>query len=69
MATSFFCIMQKRQDGKVYPDLHKTNLIMYLDHNEAAQDLSHDEYRQVNQVVELVAMTRQEYDELVNDKT
>jgi len=28
--TEFYVIMLKRQDGKVYADLHKTNQVIYL---------------------------------------
>jgi hypothetical protein len=29
-ATEFFVVMQKRGDGKIYPDLHKTDERLYL---------------------------------------
>jgi hypothetical protein len=33
--TTFYVIMQKRRDGEVYADLHKTNEIMYLTYEDA----------------------------------
>lgn len=35
MACEFFVVMQKRSDGKVYADLHKTDGRMYLTEEEA----------------------------------
>ena len=35
MAYEFFVVMQKRSDGKVYADLHKTDERMYLIGREA----------------------------------
>lgn len=35
MAYEFFVVMQKRSDGKVYADLHKTDERMYLIEEEA----------------------------------
>lgn len=35
MAYEFFVVMQKRSDGKIYADLHKTDERMYLVEDEA----------------------------------
>jgi len=35
----FYVVMQKRRDGKVYADLHKTTEKMYLDKVNALQAL------------------------------
>ena len=40
MAYEFFVVMQKRSDGKVYADLHKTDERMYLIEEEADAALS-----------------------------
>lgn len=65
MAQTFFVNMQKRADGKVYADLHKTDGIIYHDLAEAAESLSHDEWRMTRHTVELVALTQEEYNDLV----
>ena len=65
MAQTFYVNMQKRADGKVCADLHKTSGVLYHDLKEAQEDLTYDEYRMSKHTVELVALTRQEYDELV----
>ena len=65
MAQTFYVNMPKRADGKVYADLHKTSGVFYHDMKEAQEDLTYDEYRMSKHTVELVALTRQEYDELV----
>jgi hypothetical protein len=38
--TEFYVIMLKRQDGKVYADLHKTTLKIYLTYEDAERDLN-----------------------------
>ncbi len=40
MAYEFFVVMQKRSDGKVYADLHKTDERMYLIESDADAALS-----------------------------
>ena len=48
--------MQKRQDGKLYVDLHKTNLIIYLTYEDAAKDFANSEhFKKYCHIVELVA--------------
>lgn len=36
----FWVIMQKRQDGEVYADLHKTNMKIYLEYEDAEKELN-----------------------------
>lgn len=40
MAYEFFVVMQKREDGKVYADLHKTDERMYPIESEADDALA-----------------------------
>ena len=40
MACEFFVVMQKRSDGRVYADLHKTDERMYLTEDEADEALA-----------------------------
>ena len=51
----FYVCMQKRKDGKLYPDLHKTDGRFYLTKEEAEKALQEDEYREFKHVVELEA--------------
>ena len=68
MSTTFYVIMQKRRDGKVYADLHKTDQHFYLDEQEALRAWAKDPvYRQHFHVVELVAVTVGEWDELTKE--
>lgn len=63
MATEFYVIMQKRQDGKVYADLHKTNQIIYLEREDAERWLNAGcQYEEHSHVVKLIAHTEEEYD-------
>lgn len=68
MAQTFYVNMQKRADGKVYADLHKTSSVLYHDLKEAQEDLTYDEYRMSKHTVELVALTKEEYEELMKGK-
>lgn len=68
MAQTFYVNMQKRADGKVYADLHKTSGVLYHDLKEAQEDLTYDEYRMSKHTVELVALTKEEYEELMKGK-
>lgn len=52
----FYVIMQKRQDGKVYADLHKTNQIIYLTEEDAEEDLKHDIDSSYRHIVKLIAI-------------
>jgi hypothetical protein len=38
--TEFYVIMLKRQDGKVYADLHKTTEKIYLTYDDAEKELN-----------------------------
>ena len=51
----FYVCMQKRKDGKIYPDLHKTDGSFYLTREEAEEALEEDEYKMFKHVVELEA--------------
>ena len=65
MAQSFFVNMAKRKDGKVYADLHKADGRVYFEREVAEQELRQDIWQANKHTVELVAPTREEYDELV----
>jgi len=61
MMTEFYTIMHKRQDGKVYADLHKTNQIIYLTKEDAEEDLNYDDhYKKYYHVVKLIASLENE---------
>ena len=66
MAQSFFVNMSKRKDGKVYADLHKAGDRIYFEREAAEQELRQDIWQANKHTVELVALTREEYDELVD---
>lgn len=54
--TEFYVIMLKRQDGKVYADLHKTDQFIYLTEEDAYQELNNKEkFKEYYQVVKLIA--------------
>ena len=42
--TEFYVIMQKRRDGHVYVDLHKTNHVIYLTLKDAEEAFDEMEY-------------------------
>ncbi len=66
MSTSLFVVMQKRRDGHVYADLHKCLPEMFLTPEDAQKALDADpELAPYRHVVELVACTREEYNQLV----
>ena len=59
--TEFYVIMQKRQDGKVYADLHKTNQVIYLTIEDADRELNCNEhYKQYCHIVKLIASLEDE---------
>ena len=58
--TEFYVIMQKRQDGKIYADLHKTNQIIYLTKEDAEEDLKHDVDDSYRHIVRLIACLEEE---------
>jgi archaellum component FlaF (FlaF/FlaG flagellin family) len=54
--TEFYTIMLKRQDGKVYADLHKTNQNIYLTIEDAYEEWYNNEhYKQHYHIVKLIA--------------
>ncbi len=54
--TEFYVIMVKRQDGKVYADLHKTNQHIYLTIEDAEDEFNNSEhYKQYCHIVKLIA--------------
>lgn len=63
MSTTFFVVMQKRGDGKVYADLHKCLPELFLTAEDAQQALDADPLLAPHRhVVEMVAMTALEYE-------
>jgi hypothetical protein len=64
--TEFFVIMQKRQDGKVYADLHKSCEKVYLtkEEAEAAYDKETSSFRNSFHIVRLFACTEEEMAEV-----
>ena len=68
MSTTFYIIMQKRKDGVVYADLHKTDGRLYLTELEASRAWETDPRSPEHfHVVELIAMTVEEWDELTKE--
>jgi hypothetical protein len=71
--TEFFVIMLKRQDGKVYADLHKTTEKIYLTYEDAEKELNEgglyegyyckDSYH----IVKLIACLPETLDELAQE--
>ena len=54
--TEFYVIMLKRSDGKVYADLHKTNMKIYLEKEDAEKDLNSWEMcREYVHIVKMIA--------------
>ena len=54
--TEFYVIMQKRQDGKVYADLHKTNQHIYLTIEDAEEVFKRNvQYQRYYHIVKLIA--------------
>jgi hypothetical protein len=48
--------MLKRQDNKVYADLHKSNQVIYLTKEDAEVDFNYsDHYKQYYHIVKLIA--------------
>ena len=53
--------MQKRRDGKVYTDLHKTNEIMYLTYEDAVEHFNNSEhYKEYYHIVKILATLDEE---------
>ena len=61
--TEFFVIMQKRDDGKVYADLHKSCETVYLTKEDAevAYDRETTGFRNSFHIVRLIAYTEEEH--------
>jgi hypothetical protein len=64
--TEFFVIMQKRNDGKVYADLHKSCEKVYLTREDAevAYDKETTAFRNSFRIVRLFACTEEEIAEV-----
>ena len=59
--TEFYVIMLKRQDGKVYADLHKTNQVIYLTIEDAYEEWNDNEHFKENyHIVKLIACLDEE---------
>lgn len=59
--TQFYVIMLKRQDGKVYADLHKTNQKIYLEYEDALEDFNQSEhFREYYHIVKMIATLDEE---------
>ena len=69
--TEFYVIMLKRKDGKVYTDLHKTTLKIYLNYEDAEYEFNKGGYFHKNyyHIVKLVACLPETLDELAQDPT
>ncbi len=66
--TEFYVIMLKRQDGKVYADLHKTNQIIYLTIEDAYDEWNNNEhYKEYYHIVKLIASLEDEIKELESE--
>jgi hypothetical protein len=62
--TEFYVIMQKRQDGKVYADLHKSTQQIYLTKEDAEGAFKYFEYQDSFHIVKLIACLDNEIKEL-----
>jgi len=63
--TEFYVIMAKRQDCKVYADLHKTNQVIYLTIEDAYEEWNNTEhYKEYYHIVKLIACLPETPDEL-----
>lgn len=59
--TTFYVIMQKRRDGKLYTDLHKTNQKIYLEYEDALVDFYYDAHFKENyHIVKMIATLDEE---------
>ena len=59
--TEFYVIMLKRQDGKVYADLHKTNQHIYFTIEDAEDEFNNSEhYKKYCHIVKLIACLDEE---------
>ena len=63
--TEFYVIMLKRQDGKVYADLHKTDQFIYLTEEDAYEELNNNKhFKEYYHVVKLIACLDEELKEI-----
>ena len=68
MSHTFYVNMQKRGDGKVHADLHKTDGRIYFTPEDAQAAIDADpELKPYRHVVEMVAMTGEEWEEMVDE--
>jgi len=52
----FWVIMQKRRDGEVYADLHKTNQYIYLTYEDALVVFHNSEhYKEYYHIIKMIA--------------
>ena len=59
--TEFYVIMLKRQDDKVYADLHKTNQHIYLTEEDAYEELNNNKhFKEYYHIVKLIACLDEE---------
>jgi hypothetical protein len=59
--TEFYVIMLKRRDQKVYADLHKTNQKIYLEYEDALEDLNNtDHFKEYYHIVKMIATLDEE---------
>ena len=67
--TEFYVIMLKRKDGKVYTDLHKTTLKIYLNYEDAEYEFNKGGYfyKDYYHIVKLVACLPETLDELAQE--
>ena len=55
--------MLKRQDGKVYADLHKTDQFIYLTEEDAYEELNNNKhFKEYYHIVKLIACLDKEFD-------
>lgn len=69
MATSFYVVMQKRGDGRIYADLHKTTEKIFFFEEDAKREIDnmYESIRNSFHVVELVAMTMDDFNEYTRE--
>ena len=66
--TEFYVIMLKRQDGKTYADLHKTDQFIYLTEEDAYEELNNKEhFKEYYHVVKLIACLDEELKEIKDE--
>ena len=60
--TNFWVFMQKRRDGEVYADLHKSNQIIYLTYEDALKVFNDDDpdFKGYYHIVKMIATLDEE---------